>query len=290
MPSGQITNSQMKELLSSEYQRTNDPAYMARVYVSKYLSLGNLRGFWGPGVLLPAAGGFYITDMSGNGFPMLFNISSPLIASGIGYHQWQFDGIRYAATADAPQWDIVANEAFSVFPGISMGCWFFGDRNYPWGTPETLISKWLGANDYSYILYREAALGGTITFGLSTNGQAATVALFDHNKAIAKNQWYFVAVTFTPGGAAGEPAGVRIWVNDDMQYHAVSDRGAAGLPVSIFNGAALLKFGDSVGAQFYGWMTNWWISGAYLREGDIFNLWASTKNLFGFQNEKGTSW
>jgi len=290
MPNAQVTNSQMKEMLSSEYQRSGDPANMARLYVSKYLSIGNLRGFWGPGTLLPAAGGFYITDMSGNGFPMVFNISSPLIASGVSYQQWFFDGARYASTPDAPQWDITANEGTQALPGLSMGCWFYGDRVYPFGTPETLMSKWLGPNDYSYILYREAALGGTITFGLSTNGQAATIALFDHTKAITKSKWYFAAVTFNPSAIAGEPAGVRMWINDQMQYHSVSDRGAAGLPASIFNGAAQFQFGNSVGAQFFGWMTNWWLAGSYIRESDIFNLWETTKNLFGFQNEKGTSW
>jgi hypothetical protein len=217
-------------------------------------------------------------------YPVLYPVPGALA--------WFLDGVNdWTSYPDCLQFDILANEAWIAYPGIALGCWIYPQRVYPYGTSESIISKWAAAApNVSYLLFRDTALTGNISFALSDNG--VNVYLYDHTKVLTPNKWYFVAVTYNPGAIFGEPAGVRIWINDTMQYHAASDRGTVGLPASIANSNAVLMFGNGIGVTtpYLGSMTNWFICGNYLLEAEIYNIWESTKYMFGFANEKGTSY
>jgi hypothetical protein len=289
-PVAQVNNPQMKDILDSEFQRSSDPSFLARIAVSKYLNLPGVRGFWGPAVKLGAQGGIYATDMTGGTNHMLW-ADDALFYPQLGRLAWYFDGARYAYNLDQPQWDITAAEAWSGYPGLSLGAWINCTRAHPYAGSEGIITKWSAAvNNYGYVLDLDQNNNNNLSLILSSTG--ANAYGFDHSKTIARNTWYFVAATFNPGAVLGEVAGVRLWVNDQMQYHAASDRGAAGLPASIFSGNQNFQFGSWGGAanQFLGYQTLWYVCGNYLTEGEVYNIFESTKYLMGYVNEFGTSW
>jgi len=291
MPVAQVNNPQMKDILDSEFQRSSDPSFMARIAVSKYLNLPGVRGFWGPAVKLGAQGGINATDMTGGTNHLAWAVN-PLFYSQLGRLAWSFDGAtQYASNPDQPQWDITAAEVWAGYPGLSLGAWVYTTRARPYAGNEAIISKWsFAANNWSYLLEFETLNNNNLTLALSSTG--ANQFFFDHSKTIAANKWYFVAATYNPGAVLGEAAGVRIWVNDTLQYHAATDRGVAGLPASIFSGTANLEVGSLGGGNnfFQGFQTNWFICGNYLLEGEIFSIWETTKYLMGYMNEFGTSW
>ena len=101
-----------------------------------------------------------------------------------------------------------------------------------------------------------------------------------------------MAATYNPAAVGSEAVGARLWVNDQMEYHAASDRGTAGFPASIFNGNQALRFASwgRPNYLFQGYQTYWFICGAYLREAEIYNIYETTKYLPGFVAEKGSSW
>lgn len=289
MPVGQVSNPQMKDILDSEFQRSSDPSFMHRILVSKYLNMPGLRGFWGPSYRNDTAyaGAPYWTDMSGNGYhiPTVGGVAGQ--SAQLGRAIYTFSGANYGALADNAHFDVTAAEAWIATKGIAMGGWFYDIRVRPHAIIQTIIGKWAG-DQCSYILNLQP--GGSLQAGISSNG--ANYYLFNHNAVSALNKWYFSAFTYNPAAVDNEPAGVRVWLNDVMEYHPTSDAGTVGLPAAIFNSTAPLSIASANGAVyiFYGYQTNWWICGNYVLEGDIFNLYETTKYLFGFMNEKGTAW
>ncbi|MDD1710414.1 MAG: LamG domain-containing protein [Methanoregulaceae archaeon] len=291
MPDAQVTNSQMKEMLSGEFQRSGDPDFQRRILVSTYQNIPGLKGFWGPSQS-NLTGTPYITDYSFNGNHFPPQVTVPVMYTNLGRTYHQFTGANYMSLADATHWDILGNEAYINAKGISMGCWIISTRARPYAAVEGLISKWTTVGGQrSYFLELDNANNNNVTFVLSDNG--ANSYAFDHSKTILQNvAWYFVAATWNPAIVFGEAAGVRIWVNDQMEYHNTSDRGTVGFPLTIFNSTAPLRLSNSAtgGQEYLGFATYWWIAGNYLQESQIFNLWEVSKNVTGWLNEKGTSW
>jgi len=296
MPVAQVNNPQMKDILDSEFQRSSDPSFLHRIAVSKYLNLPGIRGFWGPAVRFSTQGALlYATDMTGGGYHMVWSESLPVFYSYLGYLAWGLDGATdYASYPDCLQFDVLASaaETWIGFKGLSLGAWIYPTRAQPHALYEGIISKFNGAgNQRAYSLHCDPtnATQNGLTMYLSQNGIATYQ--FDHTKTLTPGKWYFVAATFNPVAVLGEPAGVRLWVNDHMEYHAVSDQLTIGLPASIFNSNQSFEFGSiSTVANFLGYQTNWFLAGNYLLEGEIYNIFESTKYLMGFANEFGTSW
>ena len=282
----------MIDILSSKFQDSSDPSFLHRIAVSKYLNLPGIRGFWGPGVRLDGAGSLFATDLSGNGNHFGWAVSASVIYPRLGHLDWYFDGARYGFLADAPIWDVLATEAWIAYPGLSAAAWICPTRVVPFGTNEGILSKFLVAgNQRSWLMYRDNTIANNLSVGISSDG--ANLYLFDHTKTIQKDVWQFVAFTYNPAAVLGEPAGVRIWVNDTMQYHAAADaRGTAGFPASIFNSTAEFQAGCTNAATnpYQGYLTDWFLCGNYLLESEIFNVFETTKTVFGFANEKGSSW
>ena len=294
MPVAQVNNPQMKDILDSEFQRSSDPSYLARIAVSKYLNLPGVRGFWGPAVKLGAQGGIYATDMTGGANHLVWTPSAVYYPQ-LGRLAWYFDGARYASNPDQPQWDITGAEAWSGFPGLTLGAWIRTARARPYAGVEEIMHKYnIATNQASYRLCLDNGNPNVDGLTLYLSSTGANWYGFDHSKPVSVNTWYFVAASFNPGAILGEPAGVRLWVNDTMEYHAISDRsgGAAALPASIFPSTTDLQVGayNAASNWFLGYQTLWWICGNYLLEGEIFSIWETTKYLMGYMNEFGTSW
>lgn len=295
MPVGQVSNQQMKDILDSEFQRSNDPSFLSRIAISKYLNMPGLRGFWTSTYRNDTAyaGSPYLQDISGGGYHLAPGGGQPRLNIDLGHGSQYFDGTTYFTLADNTQFDILANEAWVQAPGISLGAWIYTERAQPYANNEGIISKWNTAgNQRAYLLMLDAnnPVANGLTFYLSSDG--ANGYAFDHSKTVSRSTWYFAAVTYNPGAYMNEPAGVRLWVNDVMQYHAAADRGTAGLPASIFDSNQAFQFASYAGAAnlFLGSQAYWWICGNYLLEGEIYNLYETTKHLFPFENEKGTAW
>jgi len=297
MPVAQVNNPQMIDILSSKFQDSGDPSFLQRIVISKYLHLPGLRGFWGVTYRNDTAyaGAPYIQDMTGGGYHVPTVGAVPTIYTGLGRTAFGFNGANYAALADNAQFDIIGSEAWVNAPGIALGGWVRSSRARPYAGIEGIVSKWLSAgNQQSYLLMLDnnnPNVNG-LTLGLSTTG--ANYYSFDHSKPVLQNTWYFTAATWNPGALFNEPAGVRLWVNDVKEYHNTSDRasGAAGLPATIFNSTAALQFASLGGAAglLSGFEGYWWLCGNYLQELEIFNLYETTKILFGYAAEKGSSW
>jgi hypothetical protein len=296
MPVAQVNNPQMKDILDSEFQRSSDPSFLHRIAVSKYLNLPGIRGFWGPAVRFSTQGGLlYATDMTGGGYHMVWTESLPVFYSELGYLAWYLDGVSdYASSPDCLQWDILASaaETWVGYKGIAAAAWICPTRVVPFAANEGILSKFLIAgNQRSWLMYRDNTIANNLSVGISSDG--ANLYLFDHTKTIQKDVWQFVAFTYNPAAVLGEAAGVRIWVNDTMEYHAAADaRGTAGFPASIFNSTAEFQAGCTNAATnpYQGYMTDWFLCGNYLLESEIFNVFETTKTVFGFANEKGSSW
>lgn len=292
MPIAQVNNAEMRGLLESDFQRSADPSFLQRIMVSKYLHLPGIRGFWGPGYRNDSAyaGTPHITDQSGNGYHMPTVVAIPVIYTLGGRSYFAFTGANYCSLADNAHFDILANEAWINTPGLSLGAWVNTATARPYAGDEGILSKLGAAGNRAYNLTLSAGNSNRLTLELSDDG--TKLYQFDHSKTILVNTWYFMAATFTPGVAGLDPAGVRIWVNEVMQFHTVSDRGTAGLPAIIFNSTQALQFASYNGAAnlFTGFQAYWWICGNYIPQTDIYNLYETTKNIFGYVNEKGTSW
>lgn len=292
-PVGQVNNSQLRGLLDSDFQRSSDPSFLQRIMVSKYLHLPGLRGFWGVGYRNDTAyaGNPYATDGSGNGYHMPPVDGNPVLHSVPGVSYFEFAAAPYFALADNAHFDILGNEAWIASPGLALGAWIRTARARPYAGDEGIITKYSAAvNNYGYALELEQANANRLSLALSSTG--ANQYYFDHTKTILVDTWYFVAATYNPGAVGAEAAGVRLWVNENVEYHAASDRGTAGLPATIFNSNQDLQFASRGGAAnlWSGFQGYYWICGNYVQQLDIFNLFETTKTVFGYLNEKGTSW
>jgi len=297
MPVGQVNNPQMKDILDGEFQRGGDPSFLQRIMISKYLHLPGLRGFWGVAYRNDTAyaGAPYFLDMSGNGYHVPTAVSVPVIYTTDERTAFHFDGTNYGALPDNTHFDILGNEAWVNAKGIALGGWVKSNRVRPYVATEGIITKWQPVgNQLGYNLSLDVLNPNVngLTLGLSADG--ANWYAFDHTKPILQDTWYFTAATWNPNIIGGVSAGARVWVNEQMEYHAISDRasGAAGFPATIFNSTAALQFASMGGATdlLLGDEAYWWLCGNYISEADIWNLYETTKYIFGYANEKGTSW
>jgi len=298
MPVGQINNPQMKDILDSEFQRGSDPSFLARIALSKYLNLPGLRGFWGPSNYVAGVGGvLQPSDVSGNGFRFAFNPDNGLYHIDTGFSSYELDGTRCLTNSTAGPYDITMTEAFNSNVGIALGCWIKPTRLGAYGFDQGIMGRWnANSNRRAYLLRTEVFLTHTVFFLLSDNG---TRYWAFKGEELVLNKWNFVAATYTPVAYGGEGIGARIWINDQYNYeftpfYTVPGFGIPALPPSIHVSVADLQVGtyiNAAGANDYmqAEFTNWWICGNYVSEADIWNLYETTKYLFGYRNEKGTS-
>jgi hypothetical protein len=289
MPQQQVRSDEVSSLLESEFQRSSDPTFQARTMLSAYQHLPGLRGLWGPATMVNASG-INVTEMAGNSFPMApTSVNANMRVAG--QHAWYYcNGTWYWSVADNAQWDVTMTETFISHKGISLGLVYYPTRVQPYADYEGVFTKMTDTgNQRSYMLYREPN-NASMTFLLSSDGVA--VAFWRHTKAFITSRFHFVAATYTPAAYGNEPIGCRFWLNDDMRYFALPTSGAN--PAQIFNSTAPLKIGSGIfaGVEKYmqGYWSMAWLCGNYLPESTVWNLYESMKYVFGYYNEKGTSW
>jgi hypothetical protein len=186
----QTLNDEQMTLLSSRLQDRYEPNFAWGNVGSFYSILPALRAFWPCGPQIVTAQSLLIADTANN-----FHLTaahSPLFGYESLIQYVDFDGVNdYATYADNAQFDILATEAYNVYPGLTMGCWIYPDRAV--GTNEHLLSKF-GAAFKSYALVRLAAGNAVfVIYDAAAAGVSAT-----STSLVRQSYWQFVCGRFVP--------------------------------------------------------------------------------------------
>jgi len=222
----QIRNNEMVDILSTDFQRRNEPNFAWQNVLSMYSLLPGLRGFW-PMSAVGAAGVAY--DLSGNNRTLAYHGNPIYRVDGLAPYI-DFDGVGdYLSRADEAGLDITGTEAYIGAPGLTLGGWWWFDA---YGADRDMIGKWWGAADFSYLLYWDNAFGQWL-FQISQNGGALACAMGSSVVGVT-GQWYFIVGRFDNTDNT-----IDIWVNATHET-------AACAAVNIFSGAAPLEVGGAI--------------------------------------------
>lgn len=192
---GQL-NAELVDRLTAHFQARYEPNFAWKSAVSLLQALPGCRGVW-PMSGVGTAG--QALDQSGLGNHLTLN-GNPQFAYDSLAPYCAYDGtgdyhnITDAASGNAYDLSVVA-EAY-ILPavrGLTIGGWFRFDNAAVAG--EGLISKWGGANTFSYRLVRDAA--GNIDFRISTDGTAVVAA--NGATVVGAAEWVFCAGRFLAG-------------------------------------------------------------------------------------------
>lgn len=245
--------------------------------ISPYLSLPGLRGFW------PMSAVDYTNPQCidiANGYDLTNNNTATF-----GYDPNQvlapcvfLDGVnQFLSRADggAANWaDIIGTETYIensavTARGLTILCWFFLAA-VP-AAQEFLVSKLLFAADLSYFL--SVMNTGTVIHGISNNG-AAVVQQASSNTVNA-NAWNFTALRFVPSTTV------------DVYLNGVKTSLAAGIPASVFDGAAVFHISGydngagGVNAPFAGRISLVPLCAAAASDAEISSIYQQTRGVFG---------
>lgn len=212
--------------------QTGDPDELAsNRFVSIFKNIPGGRGFWPPSHI--RAGGELADIIAAN--PMTNNGNAQFSFTGL--FPWiDLNGSsQYFSVADTSALDITGTESYiaSAARGLTIGGWFYFDTTA--STVEALMSKWLGASNFSYILNRQS--GGNIRFSITSGGTSATQDFVDSSGTVGANAWTFVVGRFTPSTE------LAVFVNGTKTTET------SGIAASIFSGSANFEIGSLAGGS-----------------------------------------
>lgn len=232
MPRQRFTQQEVDEL-SARFQRRNEAQFAWSHLVSTWYGLAGRRALWvassydytNPQWLDIGGGGYHLTNNNAAQFG--YDAARPLISTATLVSA----SSRYFSRPDAGvgNWaDITGLETTikAADRGLSMYAWIkFANAA---GAQETIMGKWDSATgNRSYMLDRLA--GGAIRAVMSNAGAANDAVA--NGPGAAQSVWTFVGLQFDPSTV------LRSIVDADN----VDD--AAGVPASIFDGAASFTIG-----------------------------------------------
>ena len=267
----QKRNDEMVDLLASDFQSRYESGFAWRTACSMYQALTGVRGFWSMAAFA-ATGAAY--DQSGNGRTLTYN-GNPVYGSGAGTSgglaPWiRFDGTGdYLHRADEGGFDITGTEAYVDVPGLTLGGWFRPERIT---ATESLISKWAGAANFSYVLQAAgAAANDPVRFYISDDG--ANTSNVDSASGFSADTWQFMGGRFDDARTGAELA---VWLNDEMTTAATARN-------SIFNGNADFNIsGHNSGTSlFLGRASLCFLCASALADATVWAIYQHTRALFG---------
>lgn len=248
---------------------------ITRDYISPYLGLPGLIGFWPMATVQRSTGNVpnYAPTFTGatkqdfvyNGNPT-FNYTT----TGVPYIDLDGTG-DFLSVADNTDLDVQGNEAQNVHPGLTMGGWFYADQFT--GQFDFLIGKSTFVDPLrSYWIDSGVTIGsGNLRFCVSSNGTSAGEKIAIATTAMSTAVWHFIAMRFTP---STEVAG---WIDTDKYTNTSS------VSATINNGAANFVIGaDSVGGLLFdGKATLNFLCANAISDAIIQSLFQQTRSLFG---------
>ena len=266
----QTRNSDLVDLLRSDFQHRNEPNFAWKSAVSAATFLPGLIASWPMSIARLDSQTDRIRDVGGGGYH-LTTINDPLFRRDNLVPVVEFDGAsEYSMrTAGAASWaSILGTEAYihANQQGLFVGGWFNFDDAL--GTDETIIAKWgAAAGTRSYRIRRAA--NGDATFSVSDDGSAVTTATVAGGFDTA-NVWYFVMGIFDNVGNE-----LRLWVNTSMSTTVYNN--------TIFDGTADFTIGSRDGpAEYFDGTTSLCVLGAFaLLDVLVWNFYQQTRAMFG---------
>jgi len=216
-----VRNAEMVGMLRGDFQARYEPQFAWKSAVSQHQALPGLRGFW-PTSSFDTNGD--LIDLSGQGNDLTYN-GNPIYYSAQLFSNVVLDGTGdyFSHVGGIGSWcDITGTETY-VHPnrrGVTIGGWFRFTNVA--GANEYMIAKWDPAgNGRSYQLYRSIA--GQIIFGVSSNGQAATVQNIGSISNPAQNEWFWAAGRYDDATSYS-----TVWYNDESNDLDLTIAGWAG--------------------------------------------------------------
>ena len=223
--STQVKNHDMHELLTSEFQSTEDPGYAWSRAVSALLLLPQIRGVWSMasvdnlGASYDASGqGRTLTNISSLEYGVYNGLVPYAIHNGIG---------DYLERPDEAGLDITT--------ALTMGGWVWVDSGGGFSR-RSVIGKWntLG-NQRSYNLFVTSG-SGLVEFFICTDGTAGGEISFTSGSTLAvRDGWNFLVARYTPLLAM------------DMFINGERVTLTTGIPATIFNSTAAFAIGGLTG-------------------------------------------
>jgi hypothetical protein len=269
----QIRNDQIVDILSGEFQKTNDGSFAWESLISSYIGLPFIRGFW-PMTGVGATG--QAQDLISNNH--LAGTNSPTFEVADGYIpcvQFELANSEYFNAADAADFDILGTETYigSAFRGLTFGCWY-KPESLPaigGGQLSALVSKYFsGSNNRSYALWIESTTNNNVQAIVSSNGTAATSV--EHTVTnVVVDEWRFIVARYKPSTS------LDVWLDNAFTRNTTS------IPASLFNSNASFRISshDSTPQNFAdGRMSMVFLCAGYLSDAEIRRLYYRTRPLF----------
>jgi len=260
----QHLNQEQVDLLGVSLQKRNEANFALGNIASMLSGIPGLRGAW-------IASSFDengdIFDISEQGRDVSYNGTPEFDYSALIPYA-TFDGVNdYFERLDEAGLDITGTETYvaSAKRGLTIGGWFYFEN-----TPTfQLMTKALFLNDLSYYLWINA---GVPQLTISSGGSAITATSVISTETAAQNTWYFIVGSYDPSTE------MNIYINNTKTQLA------AGVPASIFSGAADFQIGGLDGAatnRLEGRFSFGFLSAMFLSDTIIGNLWQQSRSLFG---------
>ena len=231
----QIRNSELVDLLSTDFIRRNEASVAWGNLHSIFNLLPGLRGFW-PMSSVDESGWVY--DQSGQERVLKYTGNPLFSLSGLAPYI-EFDGTGDELfRPDEVGLDITGGETFmaTALRGLTLGGWFYFTDVAP-GHNMSLIAKWNTSGDQrSYLLWWNDT-GNYPSFSVTNLGTAADVDSVASTVGTVANTWYFIVGRYDPS------AELAIFVNGTKTTNVV------GIPATLFSGTSLFEIGaNSAGA------------------------------------------
>lgn len=264
----QFYNAEMREQMTPDFQRRNEPNFAWKSAVSALLALPALRGAW-PMSSVDYTVANRAVDVSGQG-----NHLTDVNAVQFGYDdlapyvQLVSANTEYLSRADGgvANWaDITGLETYVLAAqrGWTVSMWLYSDTA---GTNEVPLSKWNVAGSRSYLIQRLA--GNTIRAGVSVDG---TAQVFSANAPFSALAWHHVVARFTPSTE------LTIFVD------GISFPNAVAIPASIFDSVTNFEIGRLGSASQYwdGRVSHAAMCAVALSDAIIGALYHQQRSMFG---------
>ena len=255
----------------SERLRDLETAEHAPEFISPFLALPLLRGFWPMSSTWNAGGS---VDLSVQGRSLTYNGNPTYNCDGLVPYI-DLDGTGdFLNRADEPALDILGTEAWvaAAAQGLTIGCW---TQTSVAATAQSIFGKWNTVGDNrSYELVTTAA--DRFQFQITNLGTLADVDAITDSVDYDVDEWYFIVGRFEPNAAGG--AAIYIDVNGRTTTLA------AGIPASLFNSNADLVIGasDNGAADLYtGYVSLAFLCASCLSIDISNSLFQQTRGAFG---------
>ncbi len=192
MPTMQNRNGDMVDLLSTDFVKSDNPAYGLGALDSMYKGLPGLIGYW-PGGMTDSNG--RLMDAGANGLHMARVNTTLFNSDGLASYV-KYSGAQYHTIPDTANLDILGNEVHinSAIRGLTFGAWVWPSSGI--GTAQGIVSKRSGSAiaSKSYFIELNSAyvLRGFI---FDSTGAANSVS---SPNAIDTDSWNLCLFKYTP--------------------------------------------------------------------------------------------